>query len=155
MKRLAVLVATVTAVVLVGTPSATAAKKHTTLKVTLLEYSITVSREAVPPGKVAFVIKNKGSVTHELVLVKGTPSALPTVKVATADRSVGAVDEEAIPESAKKGEAGDVKPAKTVKKTFKLAKGDYVMFCNIDDKNPDGTITNHYHQGMSAILTVQ
>src|SRR5262249_40944509 len=134
---------------------AAAAKSHTTLKVTLIEYSMNTNREAVPPGKVTFVVKNKGTVTHELVLVKGTPSALPIVHVATPDRSVGAVDEEAIPESAKKGETGDVTAGKTVKKTFKLAKGDYVMFCNIDDKNPDGTITNHYHRGMSAILTVQ
>jgi len=156
MKRLVVLVVMVTLVGLLGGQAATAAKvRHTALKVALLEFSITANREAVPPGKVTFVVRNKGTVTHELVLVKGTPSSLPIVKVATPDRSVGAVDEEAISESAKEGETGDVKPGKTVKKTFKLAKGDYVMFCNIDDANADGTVTNHFHRGMTAILTVQ
>ena len=48
-----------------------------------------------------------------------------------------------------------MKPGATVKKTFKLKRGDYTLFCNIDDKNPDGTVTNHYHKGMSTILTVQ
>jgi hypothetical protein len=155
MKRLLVLIATVAVMSLSGVPGATAAKSRTTVRVTLIEFSMNASREAVPPGKVTLVVKNKGTVTHELVLVKGDPSALPIVKVATPDRSVGAVDEEAIPESAKEGETGDVKPGKTIKKTVKLAKGDYVMFCNIDDKNPDGTTTNHYHRGMDAILIVQ
>jgi len=27
------------------------------------------------------------------------------------------------------------------------------MFCNIDIKNPDGTVTNHFQKGMSATIT--
>jgi hypothetical protein len=156
MKRFVVLILAVTLIGVLGGQAATAAKvRRSTLKVALLEFSITTNREAVPPGKVTFIVRNKGTVTHELVLVKGTPSSLPIVNVATPDRSVGAVDEEAIPEAATMGETGDVKAGKTAKKTFKLAKGDYVMFCNIDDKNADGTVTNHFHRGMQAILTVQ
>jgi hypothetical protein len=29
------------------------------------------------------------------------------------------------------------------------------MFCNIDDKNADGTVTNHFTRGMTAVLTVK
>ena len=56
--------------------------------------------------------------------------------VTTADRAVGDVDEEAIPEADKVGELGEVHPGKTVKKDFKLSPGTYVVFCNIDTPRP-------------------
>src|SRR6476660_7265074 len=108
MKRLVVLIVTITLVGLLGGQAATAAKvRHTALKVALLEYSIHANRQVASPGKVTFVVKNRGTITHELVLVKGLPSKLPVVSTSTPDRSVGAVDEEAIGESATIGETGD------------------------------------------------
>src|SRR6476660_3768028 len=113
MKRLVVLVVMVTLVGLLGGQAATAAKvRHTALKVALLEFSITANRDAVPPGKVTFVVRNKGTVTHELVLVKGTPWSLPIVKVATPDRSVGAVDEEASPSRPRRVKRATSSPAR-------------------------------------------
>ena len=111
---------------------------------------------ALKAGDVRLTVNNVGSITHELVLVKApSVSALPIVQTATADRAVGDVNEEAIPASAKMGETGDVKPGQTVVKHFKLAPGTYVMFCNIDNTNPDGTTVHHFHQGMAATITVQ
>jgi uncharacterized cupredoxin-like copper-binding protein len=124
--------------------------------VTLQEYTMTPHAAVLKAGNVRLSVNNVGSVTHEFVLVKEpSVSALPIVQTATADRAVGDVDEEAIPDSAKMGETGDVKPGKTVVKTFKLTPGTYVMFCNIDDKGANGTVLNHFHHGMAATITVQ
>lgn len=80
-----------------------------TAKVTLQEFSIAVHTGLVQSGKVTLQVKNGGSITHELVIVRAaSASVLPRVKTA-GERAVGAVDEEVIPESAKMGETGDVK----------------------------------------------
>ena len=131
-----------------GTPTGTT--------VTLQEYTMTPHAAALKAGDVRLTVNNVGSITHELVLVRAPSlSALPIAQTATADRAVGDVNEEAIPASAKMGETGDVKPGQTVVKHFHLAPGTYVMFCNIDNTNPDGTTLNHFHQGMAATITVQ
>jgi uncharacterized cupredoxin-like copper-binding protein len=124
--------------------------------VTLQEYTMTPHAAALKAGTVRLNVNNVGSITHELVLVRApSVSALPIVQTATKDRAVGDVNEEAIPNSAKMGETGDIKPGQTVVKTFKLTPGAYVMFCNIDNTNPDGTVLNHFHQGMAATITAQ
>src|SRR4051794_16208854 len=67
-------------------------------QIELQEFSITVHPGLVQAGKVQLVVTNRGSITHELVVVRAASVAsLPTVKKA-GERSVGAVDEEAIPE---------------------------------------------------------
>jgi len=124
-----------------------------TAKVTLEEFSIVVHPGLVQSGKVTLQVANVGSITHELVIVRAaSASALPIVKKA-GERSVGAVDEEAIPESAKMGESGDVTAGASVTKTFDLPPGNYVMFCNIDNKNGP-TVLNHFMHGMVATLVV-
>ena len=122
--------------------------------VALEEFKITAHPPVVKPGGVTFRVSNVGTITHELVLVRApSADALPKVKTA-GERAVGDVDEEAIPEADKAGEAGDVPAGKQVTKSFDLSPGTYVMFCNIDTKNPDGTITNHFQAGMHATVTV-
>ena len=124
------------------------------ISVGLQEYSMLVHPTTVAAGKVEFTIKNTGTMTHEMVLVRApSVEALPRVATATADRAVGDVDEEAIPESDKPGEA-EVKQGKTVNKTVALTAGTYVMFCNIDTKLPDGTVLNHFQRGMHEVITV-
>lgn len=125
-----------------------------TAKITLQEFSITVHPGLVQSGKVKLEVDNLGSITHELVMVRAaSASALPRVKKAGGERAVGAVDEEAIPESAKMGETGNVTAGSTVTMTFNLAPGTYVVFCNIDTKN--GTaVLNHFMHGMVATLVV-
>ena len=98
----------------------------------------------VKAGRVTIEADNVGSVTHEMVVVRApSVDALPRVTVATKERAIGDVDEEAIAAADKMGETGDVKPGKTVTKTFKLRPGHYVMFCNIDD-----AAGNHFARGM-------
>ena len=107
----------------------------------------------VQSGKVTFQVDNVGSITHELVIVRAaSAAALPKVKKA-GERSVGAIDEEAIAESAKMGESGDVAAKSSVTKTFDLPPGTYVMFCNIDNKS-GGKVVNHFTRGMVARLIV-
>jgi uncharacterized cupredoxin-like copper-binding protein len=123
--------------------------------VALQEFKITTHPAVVKAGPVSFQVSNVGTIVHELVLVRyPSVAALPKVTKPGGERAVGDVDEEAIPEADKAGEAGDVSPAKKVVKSFNLEAGSYVMFCNIDIKNPDGTVTNHFQAGMRATVTV-
>ncbi len=125
-----------------------------TAEITLQEYSIIVHSGPVKSGTVTLHVANVGSITHELVIVRAaSASALPRVKKAGA-RSVGAVNEEAIPTADKMGETGNVAPKSSVTKTFTLPAGTYVMFCNIDNKITGGTVFNHFMHGMVATLTV-
>jgi hypothetical protein len=121
--------------------------------VTLQEFSIAVHPGLVQSGNVSVTISNIGSITHELVVVRAaSASALPRVKKA-GERSVGAVNEEAIAEADKMGETGDVAARTTVTKQFNLQPGTYVMFCNIDNKT-GGAVLNHFTHGMVATLVV-
>ncbi len=120
--------------------------------VRLQEYSMVVSPSTVKAGKVTFTIHNVGTMTHEMVLVRAPDAAaLPRVTVATSERAVGDVDEEAIPESDLPGEA-QVKAGTTVTKTISLTPGTYVMICNIDTKLSDGTVINHFQRGMYTTI---
>ena len=124
------------------------------VNVRLQEYSMLVAPASVKAGTVTFEIKNAGTMTHEMVLVRApSVDALPRVTVATADRAVGDVDEEAIPEADKPGEA-QVKQGKTVEKAIDLTPGTYVMICNIDNPEPGGAVLNHFQKGMYSLLTV-
>ena len=122
--------------------------------ITLQEFSIAAHPGLLQSGKVTLHVKNAGSITHELVVVRAlSADALPKVKKAGGERAAGAVDEEAIPESNKMGETGDVLAGKTVTKTFNLTPGTYVIFCNIDSKNGK-SVLNHFMHGMVTTLTV-
>ena len=127
----------------------------TSVHARLQEFSIAPKASEVKAGTVTFVATNRGSITHELVVVRApSVASLPIVTAPGGARAVGAVDEEAIAETDKAGETGDIAPGKSVTKRLKLTPGSYVIFCNIDNKAPDGTVTNHFQSGMSATLTV-
>ncbi len=121
--------------------------------VRLQEYSMVARPTTVKAGKVRFTIKNVGTITHEMVLVRAPDAAaLPKVAIATSERAVGDVDEEAIPEADLPGEA-EVKAGATVTKTIRLTPGTYVMICNIDTKAASGEILNHFQRGMYTTIT--
>jgi uncharacterized cupredoxin-like copper-binding protein len=125
-----------------------------TVGVDLQEFEIKRTPSVVKAGVVTFNVKNVGGITHEMVVVRAPDAnALPKITVA-GDRSVGAVDEEAVSAVNTIGETGDVKAQKHITKRFVLTPGTYVMFCNIDSKNAAGTVTNHFMKGMSATITV-
>jgi uncharacterized cupredoxin-like copper-binding protein len=123
------------------------------VNVHLQEFSMTVAPAAVKAGNVTFAIRNTGSITHEMVLVRAADfAALPRVTVATAERAVGDVDEEAIPEADLPGEA-TVKAGASKTVVIKLTPGTYTMICNIDTTESDGTVINHFVKGMHAAFT--
>lgn len=127
----------------------------TSVNARLQEFSIAPPASEVKAGTVTFAAANRGSVTHEMVVVRAdSVAALPKVTTPGGERAVGDVDEEAISRANTIGETGDVKVGKTVTKHFKLTPGNYVVFCNIDDHAPDGTVTSHFQNGMSATVTV-
>jgi len=122
--------------------------------VKLEEFQILPRPTLYKAGTVKLTVKNVGTMTHEMVLFRAASvDALPKVTVPGGERAVGDVDEEAIPKADAMGETGDVKAGATVVKTFHLTPGTYVMICNIDDKQPDGTVVSHFQRGMSATIT--
>ena len=126
------------------------------VKATLEEFTLTPHPNEVKAGTVQFEVDNVGSIIHEMVVIRAaSPAALPKVTAPNPDRAIGDVNEAAIPASDVIGETGDVKPGQHVVKTFKLTPGTYVLFCNIDNKNSDGTITNHFQHGMTDTITVR
>ena len=126
----------------------------TSVAVDLQEYAIKRTPEVVKAGLVTFTVKNVGGITHEVVVMRAASAdALPKVSIA-GERSVGAIDEAAVSAADTIGETGDVKAQGHSTKRFDLTPGTYVLFCNIDSKNADGTVTNHFQRGMSAVLTV-
>jgi uncharacterized cupredoxin-like copper-binding protein len=138
-------------VVFVYATDANAAKKPKNITVKLQEFTLTPLPSAeVKAGTVRMKAANKGTLTHEMVLVRAASvAALPTVTTGGGERKIGAVDEEVIREQDKMGETGDVKPGKAVTKTFELRPGHYVMFCNLDDASG-----NHFVEGMSSSFVV-
>ena len=83
----------------------------------LQEWSITAPTTQLHAGKVLVTATNRGSETHELVIVRADDTAsLPT-------KSDGSVDEDKIPETSKPGEIADIKAGTTLTKTIDLAPG--------------------------------
>ena len=97
---------------------------------------------AAKAGSVKITAKNQGQLVHELVLAKTNtdPAKLPT----TSDGEVDEAKLESLGQDA--GEVADVAPGASKAGTFKLAPGNYVMFCNIP---------GHYAAGMYGTITVK
>jgi uncharacterized cupredoxin-like copper-binding protein len=126
------------------------------VKVALQEYILTPTPTEVKSGKVRVEADNNGTITHETVVVRApSAEALPKTVAATSERSVGSIAEEAIPESDKVGETGDIAAGAKKTLTLNLTPGTYTLFCNIDVHAPDGTVVNHFHRGMHATLVVK
>jgi uncharacterized cupredoxin-like copper-binding protein len=142
-----VLVASLVMIPLSAGASPSKAQKSTSVKVKLLEFKVKPKPVSVEGGTVRFQVKNIGSEEHELVVVEAD-AALPTA-------SDGSVDEDAIPDADKFGEVEDLKPKRSGSLTVKgLPAGHYVLFCNIVDKEPNGTKLSHYAEGMSTTFSV-
>jgi uncharacterized cupredoxin-like copper-binding protein len=115
---------------------ATAAANASNVYVTLNEMSIhTIS--VARAGAVTFTVKNAGSVTHELVVLR---TDLADDQLPPNPDEAGKVEEEGA-----LGESGDLAPGATATFTFTLTPGHYVLICN----EP-----GHYAAGMHATLNV-
>jgi uncharacterized cupredoxin-like copper-binding protein len=97
---------------------------------------------SVPAGDVTFVVKNTGTVDHEVVVLK-TDTAFDKLPITTFDGEPNRVDE-----ASSVGETGDpaLKPGKTRAFTVKnMEAGPYALVCNL---------AKHYGLGMRAAFTV-
>jgi uncharacterized cupredoxin-like copper-binding protein len=95
------------------------------------EMSIVMSRTTVHAGKVQLRVRNRGSIDHELVLLRGP--GLPKLSSYRAS------------ETRKVAEVPDLAPGKTGTLTVTLAPGTYWLICNI---------SGHYQLGMHTTLKV-
>lgn len=123
-----------------ATPSTTAAAPATTtaatggpVNVVLNEWKIVPDPTSAKAGKVTFDVKNTGSATHEMVVIKTAKGA--------ADLGKGS----RVPETGSAGETGDIPAGGTKKVTLNLKAGHYVLICNI---------AGHYSAGMHTDFTV-
>lgn len=99
---------------------------------TVTEFKIAADTTKVAAGDVTFTIANKGSATHEFVVVRTdlAPDALPKDAAGLVEEGgpLGAVDE-----------VEDIAPGTTKTLTVKLEPGKYAFFCNL---------AGHYVGGM-------
>ena len=125
------------------TPTAGATSPATaSLRLEQSEWQITGAGGSALPevvaGDVAMEVRNRGSVPHELAVIRtdAQPDALPV--------DGGAVDEDAAGELM--GRIPAVLGGATKRDTFTLTPGNYVLICNIP---------GHYQQGMHTRLVVR
>ena len=135
-KLLALLAASLLTLAACG-PAAVAGATGTTVKASLVDMKIVLDPSSVPAGKVTFDVANKGTVTHELVVIK-TDTAYD--QLPPDPDEAGKVSEEG-----SRGESGDLEAGHSATFTLDLAPGNYVLICN----EP-----GHYAAGMRAAFTV-
>lgn len=132
--------AALSAVVLLAacsSPAATPGAPASAINAQLVDWKITLDNATGKAGSITFSVANKGSNTHEFVVVK-TDLAADKLPV-----SGNLVDESAFTPV---DEIEDIEPNATPTLTVTLAAGHYVILCNIEE---------HYGKGMHADLTVQ
>jgi mono/diheme cytochrome c family protein len=111
--------------------------------------SITSSPTSVPAGDVTFVVKNNGTIDHEMVVLKtDTPyDQMPVTSAGDPPAKVTSGGDK-VDESTSVGETGDpnLKPGETRSFTVKdMTAGNYILVCNI---------AKHYQMGMRAPFKV-
>lgn len=108
-----------------------------TISADVSDMKITVDHSSAKAGAVTFVVKNTGSVVHELVVLQ---TAAAQDKIAPDADEVGKMDE-----TGNVGETGDVAAGATKTFAVTLAAGHYVLICNE---------VGHYTAGMHMTFTV-
>jgi uncharacterized cupredoxin-like copper-binding protein len=119
--RKALLVGALVALVTAGVAHAAPGAKSAKVSVTLKEFSVTPAPKTTTAGKVTFSVKNTGTVSHELVVLK-TNTAPGKLKVKN-NKAV---------ETGRVGKVKPLKPGKSGTLTKTLAKGKYVLLCNVE-----------------------
>jgi uncharacterized cupredoxin-like copper-binding protein len=114
--------------------SARDAASGSTVRVTLSEMKVVTAKQRSPAGKVTFVVRNSGTIEHELVIVRAAGAGGLPVRAYKAQEGNGVI-----------AEIEDIEPGKTGRLTTSLGTGRYLLICNI---------VGHYQLGMSATLRV-
>lgn len=133
MKRFTMIVLAGAAVVAAAAAATSWGAGGTTVSVALAEMKVSAKPASVPAGRVTFVVKNAGSVEHELVVVRGGGAL--QVKAFKADEHGRDL-----------GEVEDVGVGKAKRLTLTLMPGTYSLICNI---------IGHYQLGMRGKLVVR
>ena len=119
----------------------------TTVDVKMNEFTVTLSTDNAPAGKIHFALDNVGKEPHEFVVVEAkSAAALPL----DAD---GGLDEPKLPAGALVGEVEPFPGGETCDGTFDLAAGTYQLLCNIVEHD-NGKTESHLHEGMVTTFTV-
>ena len=112
--------------------------------------TLTPTPASVPAGNVTFVVKNTGTIDHEMIVLK---TDVPFDQLPVVDSNDPPVPvtsgADKVSEDGSVGETGDpnVKPGQTRTFTVKnMVAGNYVLVCNI---------AKHYGMGMRAAFTVK
>src|SRR3990170_7491854 len=100
------------------------------------EYSLKAGPSSAKAGEVALVVRNRGKITHEFILLR-TP-------IKAANLKPRAEEPDKVVEPGFVLELEDVEPGDRVTIVLPMKKGHYVLLCNIE---------GHYHDGMRADLT--
>ena len=111
--------------------------KGGTVNATLTEMKIVLDRTSIPAGPVTFVVKNNGTMEHELVVIQ---TDVAEDKLPPDVEEPGKVDE-----TGNVGETGEVKPGESKTFTITIPAGHYVIMCNE---------VGHYAAGMHLTFTV-
>jgi uncharacterized cupredoxin-like copper-binding protein len=108
--------------------------KQETVRITEREMAVSVSTARVPAGPVTFVVRNSGTIPHELVVLrwKGDPSHLPVKGYKAMEGNLAL------------GEVEELDPGRVGRATLVLKPGKYLLICNVP---------GHYQLGMHAVLT--
>ena len=133
---IALAMASVIALTACGGPQA-AGKTGSTVTATLSDSKITLDRTTVPTGSITFVVKNIGTITHEVVVLK---TDLAADQIPADAEEPGKVSEDG-----SQGESGDLEKGATSTFTLDLQPGKYVLMCNQ---------IGHYAMGMHIPFTV-
>lgn len=115
-----------------GVMTAGAVTSSKVVPVKVNEFNLLPAKQAAPVGKVTFVVKNTGKMTHEFVVVRTAKPAGSLLKGSEADET-GAV-----------GEVGSLKPGQTKKLTLTLKKGHYALLCNLPGHYKAGQFADFY-----------
>ena len=107
------------------------------------------SPASVAAGNVTFVVKNTGTIDHEMIVLKSDVAydKLPIVDAGDPPAKV-TTGADKVDEAANIGETGDPNPKPGTTRTFTIKDmkaGKYVLVCNI---------AKHYGMGMRAAFTV-
>lgn len=111
-----------------------------TINVDLSELAVKASATTVAPGYVLFKPSNKGSLPHEMVVIKTdlAVDALPVEDAKVVEARTGELIGEIEPD--------ELGPGASREKTLELKAGKYALICNI---------AGHYQNGMRAALEVK
>ena len=96
--------------------------KGGTVNATLTEMKIALDKTSLPAGPITFVVKNSGTMEHELVVIQ---TDLAENKLAPDVEEPGKVDE-----TGNVGETGEVKVGESKTFTITIPAGHYVIMCN-------------------------